>query len=102
MDTTLFNVFLSLITLLIAVGGGYLVNFLRQKIGTEELTYYYEMSKQVVMAIEQANPQLAGFDKKELAVNKLVQLSNNKITDQQADMLIEAAVYDIKKLLSIK
>ena len=102
MDTTLFNVLLSLITLLITVGGGYLINFLRQKIGTEELTKYYEMSKQIVMAIEQANPQLAGIDKKELAVNKLVQLSNNKITDQQADMLIEAAVYDIKKLLSIK
>lgn len=102
MDTTLFNVFLSLVTLVIGVGGGYLVNFLNQKIGSEKLAKYYEMSKQVVMAIEQANPQLAGIDKKELAVNKLVHLSNNKITDQQADMLIEAAVYDIKKLLPIK
>ncbi|HSQ89077.1 phage holin, LLH family [Romboutsia sp.] len=45
---------------------------------------------------------MAGIDKKELAVNKLVQLSNNKITSEQADMLIEAAVYDIKKILSIK
>lgn len=102
MDSTLFNTFLSLISLVIAVGGGYLVNFLRQKIGSDKLTNYYAMAKQVVMAIEQANPQLAGIDKKELAVNKLVQLSNNKITQQQADMLIEAAVYDIKKLIGGK
>ena len=102
MDSTLVNTFLSLISLIIAVGGGYLVNFLRQKIGSDKLTNYYAMAKQIVMAIEQANPQLGGIDKKELAVNKLIQLSNNKITQQQADILIEAAVYDIKKLLSIK
>ncbi|HSQ89078.1 hypothetical protein [Romboutsia sp.] len=52
MDTALFNTFLSLITLVIAVGGGYLVNFLRQKIGREKLAKYYEMAKQVVMSIE--------------------------------------------------
>lgn len=102
MDSTLVNTLLSLISLIIAVGGGYLVNFLRQKIGSDKLINYYAMAKQIVMAIEQANPQLDGIDKKELAVNKLIQFSNNKITQQQADIFIEAAVYDIKKLLSIK
>jgi len=102
MDLTLFNTFLGLISLVIVVGGGYLVDFLRQKIGSDKLNNYYVIAKQVVMAIEQANPELDGIDKKELAVNKLVQLSNNKITQQQADILIEAAVYDIRKLLSIK
>ncbi|MGL4914077.1 MAG: phage holin, LLH family [Romboutsia sp.] len=100
MDSTLFNVLLSLITLIGAIGGSYLVNFLRQKIGNDKLNSYYNMAKQVVMAIEQANPQLAGLDKKELAINKLIELTGNKITHQQADTLIEAAVYDIKKLLS--
>ena len=100
MDSTLFNVFLSLLTLVITIGGGYLVNFLRNKIGNDKLYSYYQMAKQVVMYIEQANPQLAGFDKKELAFKKLMEVTNNKITEQQADILIEAAVYDIKKLLS--
>ncbi len=100
MDTTLFNLLLSLITLVIALGGGYLISFLKHKIGSENLSSYYKMAKQVVMAVEQANPQLIGVDKKDLAIKKLVQLSNNKISQEQADILIEAAIYDIKKLLS--
>jgi hypothetical protein len=100
MDTTLFNLLLSLITVVIALGGGYLVSFLKHKIGSENINIYYKMAKQVVMAIEQANPQLTGVDKKDLALKKLVQLSNNKISEEQADILIEAAIYDIKKLLS--
>lgn len=100
MDSTLFNLLLSLITLVITVGGGYLVNFLRHKIGNEKLSNYYQIAKQIVMAIEQSNPQLADIDKKELAINKLLELTQNKITENQAQILIEAAVYDIKKLLS--
>lgn len=100
MDSTLFNLLLSLITLVITVGGGYLVNFIRHKIGNEKLSSYYQIAKQIVMAIEQSNPQLAGIDKKELAINKLLELTQNKITENQAQILIEAAVYDIKKLLS--
>ena len=99
MDTTLFYVLLSLITLLITVGGGYLVNFLRQKIGTDQLTKYYEMSKQIVMAIKQLNSELPWEYKKELAISKLSELANNKIISEQANTLIESDVYEVKKLL---
>lgn len=37
MDPTLFNALMSLITLVIAIGGGYFINFLRQKIGNDKL-----------------------------------------------------------------
>ncbi|MEG1312375.1 MAG: phage holin, LLH family [Romboutsia sp.] len=99
MDSTLFNLILSVVSIVITIGGYYLINFLNQKIGTEKTKYYYDLSKKVVMSIEQLNPLLAGIDKKELAINKLVELSNKKISREQADTLIEAAVYDIKKLL---
>lgn len=100
MNEQLFNTLLTLITFIITIGGGYLINFLRQKIDNENLTKYYKLTKQVVMSIEQSSPQLSGIDKKELAVSKLLKITNNKISPQQADILIESAVYDIKKLLS--
>ena len=40
--------------------------------------------------------------KKELAVAKLLELTNNKITSDQASTLIESAVYEVKKLLPYK
>lgn len=99
MDSTLFNLLLSIIGVIISVGGVYLISFLNSKIGSEKTKYYYDLAQKVVMSIEQSNPQLAGIDKKELAINKLVELSDNKITKNQADTLIESAVYDIKKLI---
>lgn len=99
MDSTLFNLLLTLITFIIAVGGGFVVTYLNQKIGSQKLQDYYTITKQIVMSIEQLNPQLAGADKKELAVAKLLELTNNKITSDQASTLIESAVYEVKKLL---
>lgn len=99
MDSTLFNLLLCVMSIIISTGGVYLINFLNDKIGAEKTKHYYDLAQKVVMSIEQLNPQLAGIDKKELALNKLVELSDNKITREQADTLIEAAVYDIKKLL---
>lgn len=97
MYSTLFNLLLSIASIVISVGGVYLINFLNSKIGSEKTKHYYDLAQKVVMSIEQSNPQLAGIDKKELAINKLVELSDNKITTNQADILLEAAVYDIKK-----
>lgn len=102
MDSSLFNLLLTLVTFIIAVGGGFVVTYLKQKIGSQKIQDYYTVTKQIVMAIEQLNPQLAGADKKELALVKLLELTNNKITSDQASTLIESAVYEIKKLLPNK
>ena len=102
MDSSLFNLLLTLVTFIIAVGGGFVVTYLNQKIGSQKIQDYYTVTKQIVMAIEQLNPQLAGADKKELALVKLLELTNNKITSDQASTLIESAVYEIKKLLPNK
>lgn len=98
MDSNLFNLLLSIIAFIIAVGGGFLVTYLNQKIESQKLQDYYNIAKQVIMAIEQLNPELSGVDKKDLAVSKLLELTNNKITYEQANILIESTVYEVKKL----
>ena len=98
LDSNVFNLLLAIITFVISVGMGFLVNFLNQKIGSQKLQYYYDLTKQIVMAIEQSNPELTGSDKKELAMSKLLELTHNKITSEQANTLIESSVYEIKKL----
>ncbi|RDY24624.1 phage holin [Romboutsia maritimum] len=99
MDGNLINILASLITAVISVGGVYLIKFLGNKIGNEKLKNYYILAKTIVMSIEQLNPQLDGLDKKDLAINKIVELSGNKIKPEEAETLIEAAVYEVKKIL---
>ena len=102
MDGSLVNLLLTLITFIIAIGGGFVVTYLNQKIESQKIQDYYTIAKQIVMAIEQLNPQLTGADKKELALAELSELTNNNITSEQANILIESAIYEIKKLLPNK
>ena len=98
MNQNIFNLLLGIITLVISVSGISLINYLNQKTYTEKIKNYSITAKQVVISIEQLNPQLAGIDKKELSINKLIDISNKKITREQADILIESAVFEIKNL----
>lgn len=99
MDNNIFNLLLTLVTITIAVIGTYLVSLIKHKIGSDKANNYFNIAKQVVMFIEQFNPDLSNIDKKELAVSKLVELTNNEMTHEQAEILIEAAVYEIKKII---
>lgn len=99
MNSDLFNFILSAILLIISFGGGYLIKLLRQDIDTSKFSNYYTIAKQVVMSIEQLYPELDGQSKKQHAVELLLKLTNNKLTLEQANTLIESAVYEIKKLL---
>ena len=45
------------------------------------------------MSVEQLYPNFDGVDKNDLAINKLVQLTNNKLSDSDAKTLIKTAVY---------
>lgn len=100
MNADLFNVLLSILTTVITIGSGFVINYLKKKINNEKLETYYNLTKQVVMYVEQTNPDLLDSAKKELAVSKILELTNNKITKEQADTLIESAVYEIKKLIN--
>ena len=102
MNQNLFDLLISIITFIISISGVSLINYLNQKIGNEKTKVYYDLAKQVVMSIEQLNPQLSGTDKKDLAINKIIEFSNKKISYDQADILIESIVYEIKKLTQSK
>ena len=99
MNSNLFNLLLTILTFVITICGSFLINYLNQKIGSQRLQDYYNLAKQIVMSIEQLNPQLTGSYKKELALSKLLQLTHNKISSEHANTLIESAVYEVKKLL---
>lgn len=96
----LVDILLILITLIIGGGGLYLITFLNNKLGSEKMKNYYEVAKTIVMSIEQLYPEFSGVDKKDLAINKLVELTNNKLSYSDAETLIEASVYEVKKILS--
>ncbi len=99
MDPILFDALVAIVSIIASAVGAYLIGFLNQKIGNDKLKVYYEIAKQVVMSTEQQNSELVGAEKKELAISKLLELTNNNLTLEQADTLIEAAVFEIKKLI---
>lgn len=99
MDGNLMNLLLALIALILGSGGLYIIKFLNNKIGQDNVKHYYQIAKTIVMSIEQLNPSLSGVDKKDLAIKELAKLTNNKISEEDASRLIEAAVYEVKKLL---
>ncbi len=98
MSETAIELILSVVSLVITIVGGYLVGYLKKSIGNVKLKEYYTMAKTIVMSIEQTKGSLMGEEKKKLAVDKLVQVSNGKLNGEEIDRLIEAAVYEIKKL----
>ena len=48
MDSSLFNLLLTIITFIITVGGGFLVTYLNQKIESQKLQDYYNIAKQII------------------------------------------------------
>lgn len=100
MDSNLMNLLIAIIALVIGSAGAYLIKYLDNKIGQDKLNHYYQIAKTIVMSLEQVNPNMAGEDKKTLAITKLVDLTGGRISEIDADRLIESAVYEVKKLLN--
>lgn len=94
------NILLGIVALVVSTGGGYLIKYLSGKIGSEKMQKYYTLIKTVVMSIEQTQSTLTGEQKKALAVSKIKELTNNLLSEEEIDRLVEAAVYEVKKLLS--
>ncbi|WP_373599623.1 phage holin [Paraclostridium bifermentans] len=99
MSETVIELLLSIVSLVITIVGGYLVGYLKRAIGTTKLKEYYSIAKTIVMSIEQTQGTLIGEEKKKLAVDKLIQVTNGKLNEEEIDRLIEAAVYEIKKMI---
>ncbi|WHH58366.1 phage holin [Petroclostridium sp. X23] len=88
-----------LIQILVLAVGTYIIQFIRAKVGEEKLNTYYSYSKMVVTAIEQIFGGGNGADKKQEAMQVLRNLTKGKLSDEQLDKLIEAAVYEMNQVL---
>lgn len=104
MREVIFQAFLYVLQAIILIVGTYLVMFikhkielLRQKIGQERYLLLSEVAQNVVKAVEQVFGGKQGELKKSEAVNFLVK--NFKLTEDEAEKLVEAAVYEMNKVL---
>lgn len=89
------------VQVIIPIVGGYIINYLRIKVGTEKLNQYYKLSKTVVDSVEQTFGSGNGADKKEEAIQALRLLSKGRLSEDQIERMIEAAVYETNTLLKI-
>ena len=100
MDERLFQIILALIPILGAIITGFVVPFIREKIGAEKLAKYEYWARQAVKAAEMLwRESGAGADKKRYVVSFLNEMFNkNKvvITEQQIEILVESAVKQMK------
>lgn len=93
------EVLIILIQVIGVIVGGFLIRYIKDKIGEESFKNYYSIAKIVVAAVEQTIGAGHGADKKQEAIQVLRNLTKWKLTDEQADKIIEAAVYEMNQIL---
>ena len=94
----LLQVFQVIVQVVIIALGGYLINFLKSKVGAENLNKYYSIIKMVVMGVEQAFGPGNGVDKKVETLQIIKKLIKNKLCEEQINSLIESAVFEMNRL----
>ena len=100
MDERIFQIILALIPILGAIITGFIIPFIKEKIGAEKLAKYEYWTSMAVKCAEMIfKEQGMGEAKKECVVNFLNEMFNkNKvvITSEQIEILVEAAVKELK------
>lgn len=101
MDERLFEIILALIPILGTILTVYVIPLLKERLGLEQLAKYKEWVMLAVKCAEMLWPQSGtGGDKKAYVVDFLNRMFNqNKtvITQEQLELLIEAAVLELNK-----
>jgi LL-H family phage holin len=75
------------------------INFINTKIGIENTKKYYNIAQNVVMAVEQQIGNGKGPDKKAEAIAYIKRLLGNTLSDNEINILIEAAVKEMDIVL---
>lgn len=100
MDERLFQIILALIPIIGAIITGFVIPFIKEKIGAEKLAKYEYWANLAVRAAEMLWTESGkGADKKQYVVDFLNSMFNkNKvvITEQQIEILVESAVKEMK------
>lgn len=101
MDEKIFQIILALIPVLGAIITYFVIPLLKEKIGTEKLIQYKEWTTLAVKAAEMLWTESGmGADKKQFVIDYLNKIFNEKkivITEEQLNVLIEAAVQELNK-----
>jgi len=104
MREAIMQAFIYVVQAIIIVLGTYLVMFVRhklellkQRIGQERYLLLSEVAQNVVKAVEQVFGGKQGELKKSEAVRFLMQ--NFKLSEDEAEKLVEAAVFEMNKVL---
>lgn len=100
MDENIFEIILVVISVLGAILTGIVIPYIKEKIGSEKLTKYEEWAMLAVKAAEMIfAEQSMGEAKKEYVVSFLNEIFNKNrvvITEEQIEVLVEAAVKSMK------
>ena len=100
MDEKIFQIILASIPVFGAIITGFIIPFIKEKIGAEELAKYEYWASMAVKCAEMLfKEQGMGGTKKEYVVNFLNEMFNkNKtvITSEQIEVLVESAVKELK------
>ena len=100
MDEKIFQIILASIPVFGAIITGFIIPFIKEKIGAEKLAKYEYWTSMAVKCAEMMFKELGmGEAKKEYVVNFLNEMFNkNKvvITSKQIEILVEAAVKELK------
>lgn len=87
------------VQLFIVLGLGYVIKFLKTKISVENLQKYYTLIKLFVESAEQIYGGGQGVIKKKAVVDMVRKTIGNKLTPEEIDKLIEAAVFEMNLVL---
>lgn len=99
MDELLFEIVKIVVMVVALLIARYLVPWLRQKIEAEKVAEISMWAKQAVLMAEQVYKDWKGQDKKAFVteyLKKILKAKNISLTDEQLNILIEAAVKQMK------
>lgn len=96
MSDNLFKLIIAIIPVIGAVITGFLIPYLRSKIGNEKLTQYMSWAKSCVQFAEMIYSEDKWREKKAYCVEFLSNEIKGALTPEQIDVLIESAVIELK------
>lgn len=102
MRDLIMTILTALIQLIILIGLGYLIDYLKAKISTERLKKYYDLITKFVHAAEQTFGDGKGMLKKQYVIDAVKKVLKGRLTNEEIDKLIEAAVFEMNLVLKQK
>jgi LL-H family phage holin len=99
MKELVMEMLLILIQIIVVGIGGMAINWLKEKIGETNYDKSFKVVRAIVEAVEQQFGSLLGEERKRKAITMVRQRLGNRLTDEDIETLIEAAVFEMNLIL---